>query len=125
MRRRGFTLVELLVVLSIVALLTSLVAPRYLASLDRAREQALATSLQTMREAIDRFAADRQRFPHSLEELVTNRYLRSLPEDPITGRRDTWQAVAPPSDSAIAGAVADVRSGAAGVGSNGTRFADW
>lgn len=123
--RRGFTLIELLVVLAVVALLLTIAAPRYLASLDRAREATLRSSLAVMRDAIDRHAADRGHYPASLEELVQRRYLRAVPEDPITGRRDGWLLVAPPPGSVVPGAVWDVRSAAAGRAADGTLYADW
>jgi len=123
--RRGFTLIELMVVMAIVALLVSIAAPRYLASLDRAREASLRSSLAVMRQAIDQFAADRGRFPKGLGELVQERYLRQLPEDPITGQRGSWLALAPAPDSVVQGQVADVRSSAAGRARNGELYADW
>lgn len=124
-RTRGFTLIELLVVLSIMALLTALVAPRYFGALDRGKEQALMTSLGVMREAIDRFAADKGRYPVNLEELAQARYIRAVPDDPITGRRDTWITMVAPPDAQMGDGVADVRSGAIGQARDGTRFADW
>ena len=123
--RRGFTLIELLVVLSVMSLLTALVAPRYFGALERGKEQALSTSLGVMREAIDRFAADKGRFPASLDELAQLRYIRAVPEDPITGRRDTWQLLPSPPDSHVIGGLADVKSGAPGTARDGTRFSDW
>ena len=122
---RGFTLIELIVVMAIVALLVTIAAPRYLQSVDRAREATLRTSLGVMRDAIDRFAADRGRYPESLEELVTTRYLRSLPEDPMSGRRDAWVLLAPAPDSVLQGQVSDVRSGAAGRARDGALYAEW
>ena len=74
---------------------TALVAPRYFGALERGKEQALATSLGVMREAIDRYVADRGRFPDSLDELARSRYIRAVPEDPVTGNRDSWQVQAP------------------------------
>ena len=124
-RRRGFTLIELIVVMAIVALLVSIAAPRYLASLDRARETSLRSSLLVVRQAIDQFAADRGRYPDSLAELVESRYLRQLPEDPLTGLRDGWVLLAPPPDSALPGAVWDLRSSAAGRSRDGVLYADW
>lgn len=126
-RRRpaGFTLIELIVVMAIVALLVTIAAPRYLHSIDRAREATLRTSLGVMRHAIDRFAADRGRYPDSLDELVATRYLRALPEDPMTGRRDGWVLLAPPPDSVLQGPVNDVRSGAAGRARDGALYAEW
>jgi len=124
-RRAGFTLIELIVVMAIVALLVSIAAPRYLQSLDRAREASLRSSLQVMRHAIDQFAADRGRYPDNLEELVAERYLRDLPEEPISGQRQRWVTLAPDPDNALPGQVWDVRSGAAGRARNGSLYADW
>ena len=121
---RGFTLIELIVVMAIVALLTSLAAPRYLRSLDVARERALQSTLVTVRDAIDQFAADKGRYPDSLQELARARYLRELPQDPLTGRRDSWVALRPAPGSALRGALADLRSGAAGRASDGRLYAD-
>lgn len=125
MRARGFTLIELIVVLAIVALLASIAAPRYFHSVERARENSLRTSLKVMRDAIDQHLADRGQYPNSLDDLVSLRYLRELPEDPLTGRRDSWVVLPPVRDSAWTGALADVRSGAAGRASDGRLYADW
>ncbi len=124
-RRRGFTLIELIVVMAVIGLLVSIAAPRYFASLDKARENSLRTSLAVMRSAIDQFAADRGRYPQALDELVGARYLRSVPEDPMTGRRDGWVTVEPAADSAIPGRVGDVRSGSAQRSRDGELYADW
>jgi len=122
---QGFTLIELIVVLAIVALLASIAAPRFLGSVDQARETSLRSSLAVMREAIDRYAADRGQYPESLAALVQARYLRNLPEDPLTGRKDSWVLVAPPPDSALQGGTWDVRSGAPGRSRDGQLYADW
>jgi general secretion pathway protein G len=122
--RRGFTLIELIVVMSIVALLVSIAAPRYFRSVERAKENALQTSLNVMRDALDQFAADKGRYPESLPELVENRYLRNVPTDPLTGSANTWVLLTPP-DPSVKGLVFDVRSGMAGRGSDGRLLADW
>lgn len=124
-RHTGFTLIELIVVMAIVALLAAIATPRYLRSLDLARERALQSSLSTLRDAIDQYAADRGRFPSSLQELVQAQYLRRLPVDPMTGRNDSWLRLAPPPGSLLPGGLYDVRSGAAGRSRDGSLYADW
>ncbi|WP_294637007.1 type II secretion system protein [uncultured Aquabacterium sp.] len=121
----GFTLIELIVVFAIIALLASIAAPRYNRSVDQAREVSLKTSLNVMRDAIDKYTADRGQYPESLDELVQRGYLRQIPEDPMTGSRHSWQMLPPPADSAVMGNLADVRSGAAGRGQNGVPFTQW
>lgn len=120
----GFTLIELIVVMAIVALLVSIAAPRYFRSIDRAKENSLRTSLNVMRNAIDQFDADKGRYPESLAELVEERYLRTVPVDPMTNSDATWVVVTPP-DTSVKGKVYDVRSGMAGRGSDGRLIADW
>lgn len=122
---RGFTLIELIVVLAIIALLASIVAPRYVRTVDNAREASMRTSLNVMRDAIDKYVGDKGRYPDSLDELVKMGYIRQIPEDPVTGRRDSWQMLPPPADVRMAGNMADVRSGASGQGQNGVPFASW
>lgn len=122
---RGFTLIELIVVMAIVALLVSIAAPRYFRSIDRARENTLRTSLNVVRDAIDQFATDKSRYPDSLEELVTARYLRGVPDDPLTGSAQTWVTLTPPSELGAPGKVFDLRSGAAGRAADGRLYADW
>lgn len=120
--RRGFTLIELLVVLAVLALLTSLALPRYFTYVDRSREAVLKHNLNTMRERIDQFRADKGRFPDSLAELVEANYLRTVPVDPITERSDTWKLVVPRHGQAGTG-IEDVRSGASGAGLDGVPYA--
>jgi general secretion pathway protein G len=122
---RGFTLIELLVVLAIVALLASIAAPRYFNSLQKSKETALRSSLATLRDAIDQFHADRGRYPDSLEELEQARYVREIPEEPLSGSREQWATLPPPADAMEKGAVYDVHSMAAGLGSDGRRYAEW
>ncbi|MBL8507829.1 MAG: prepilin-type N-terminal cleavage/methylation domain-containing protein [Chitinimonas sp.] len=123
MRHRGFTLLELMIAMAIVATLLSIVAPRYLGSVDRAKETVLQDDLHTMRKVLDQFHADRGRYPNDLEELVSARYLRSIPVDPLTERNDTWRVEPPPPGSQ--GNVGDVRSGASGRGSDGRDYGSW
>jgi general secretion pathway protein G len=108
----GFTLVELMVVLTIIALLISIVVPNYVGRTQRAEEAVLQEDLSLMRDALDKHYADSGRYPGSLEELVSKRYLRAVPRDPFTGSSTTWVPVAPAD--ARKGAVWDVRSSAKG-----------
>jgi general secretion pathway protein G len=108
----GFTLVELMVVLTVIALLLSVVVPDYVGRVKRAEEAVLKENLVVMRDALDKHYADAGRYPRSLEELVAKRYLRAIPPDPFTQSPSTWVAV-PPSDPAKGG-VYDVRSAARG-----------
>lgn len=103
----GFTLIELVVVISIIGLLLSLATPRYFASIERGKEAVLQENIYALRDAIDKFFGDTGRYPENLEELVTKRYLRSVPLDPFTNRSD-WIAV-PPADQKLAG-VYDIKS---------------
>ena len=119
----GFTLIELMVVLAIIALLVAIVAPHYVGRMTRAEEAVLQQNLSTMREALDKHYADAGRYPDSLEELVKKRYLRSIPQDPITQSNSTWIIIAPADREK--GAVGDIQSGAKGSGSNGKPYGEW
>jgi general secretion pathway protein G len=121
-KQRAFTLIELLVVMAAIGLLLSIAAPRYVEHVDRAREVVLRQNLAGMREAIDKFYADRARYPKDMQELVQQRYLRQLPLDPITDRNDSWMPVAPAGQQ---GGVFDVRSGATGRARDGSAYASW
>lgn len=121
--RLGFTLIELLVVMSIVALLLSIVAPRYFSSVDKSKETVLRQDLSIMRDAIDKYYADNDKYPDSLDALVSKKYLRKIPIDPITDSATTWVPV-PPSDL-DKGGVFDVHSGAPGNGRDGTPYSSW
>ena len=117
--RRGFTPFELLVVMAIIATLLSIATPRYFAHLDRARETALRETLFVVRDAIDKFYADNGRYPAELDELVSRRYLRKAPVDPVSESADTWVIVPPPGETK---GVWDLRSSAGGEGSP---YAQW
>ncbi|MFT3819970.1 MAG: prepilin-type N-terminal cleavage/methylation domain-containing protein [Rubrivivax sp.] len=120
--RAGFTVIELVVVLGAIAVLLSIAVPRYVRHVDHAREVALRHNLKAMRDAIDRFHADRGRHPESLQDLVDARYLRSIPLDPLTERFDSWQLQ--PAEPPEAG-IRDVHSGARGSGTGGMAYAQW
>lgn len=111
-RPNGFTLIELLVTLAIVALLLSIVTPRYFNGVSRAEEAVLKETLFQLRDAIDKHYADTGRYPGTLDDLVTRKYIRRLPSDPITRTTTSWVVVAPAD--ARDGSIYDVRSGAGG-----------
>ena len=117
---QGFTLIEMLVVLAIVALLLSVATPRYFGSLEKGREVALQENLRVLRVTLDKFHADKGRYPETLDELVDERYLREVPLGPITESATTWVLV-PPRAPHQQG-VADVKSGASGTARDGRRF---
>ncbi|WP_150575797.1 type II secretion system protein [Pandoraea aquatica] len=119
-RQRGFTLIELLVVLAIIALLLSIAAPKYFRQYDKARETVMRHNLTVLRHALDDYRDDRGEAPASLDSLVSDRYLKALPLDPITGRTDTWRLVPGDDDQ-----PAEVHSGATGQALDGSDYATW
>ena len=122
-KNKGFTLVELLVVLAILALLLTLAVPRYFSSIDRAKDAALKQSLNITRESIDKFYADTGQYPKTLDDLVERKYIRKLPFDPITNSTDTWLLSAP--EAPLEGDIVDIHSGALGLAKDGSKYADW
>ena len=123
-RKKGFTLIELLVVMSVIATLLTIAVPRYFQHLDRAREASLRESLAVMRDAVDKYRGDTGRYPETIEELVTKRYLRKVPPDPITESTESW-VIVPPPDEPGQKKVWDIRSGAEGQGLNGSDYSTW
>jgi general secretion pathway protein G len=120
---RAFTLIELLVVMAIIATLLTLAVPRYFRSVDRSKEAVLKQDLATLRDSVDKYYGDIGRYPDSLDDLVTKRYLRSIPVDPITESNATWVLI-PPGDPGK-GIVYDVKSGAQGRAIDGTNYGEW
>ena len=119
----GFTLVELLVVIALISLLAAMAVVQYRNSIQKTQEATLKTNLFRMRDAIDQYYADKGKYPSSLDALVSDQYLRKIPDDPITRSATTWQVVAP-ADSGK-GRVYDVRSGASGKARNGSAYDSW
>lgn len=113
---------ELLVVLALIALLASVIAPVLTGSIARAREAALKEDLQVMRKAIDGYYGDRGEYPADLDTLVQKRYLRRVPVDPLTERIDSWRLVKAEHER---GGVMDVRSGSDEKSSEGEYYRDW
>ena len=122
-KKTGFTLIELLVVLAVIATLLTIALPRYFSSLEKSREAVLQQNLVMMRETLDKYYGDKGKYPDALDELVSSKYLRTLPVDPITESNATWIII--PPDLPEMGGVYDVRSGAKGVARNGTEYRNW
>jgi len=127
-QRAGFTLLELIVVMTLIGLLVGIALPAYKDATKRAREATLREDLVRMREAIDEYHTDKGEYPPALEDLVTAGYLRSLPQDPITGEDSTWQIEYAPWEMVDEGQIAgvfNIHSGAEGEGLDGTPYAEW
>jgi general secretion pathway protein G len=126
---RGFTLIELMIVISIIAILMSVAIPNYLRSLAHARESALKQDLHTLRSAIDQYTLDKQKAPQALDDIVQAGYLREIPKDPMTNSNTTWQVVQD-QDTIMTtdqdqGGIVDVHSGSTQMSSEGTAYNTW
>jgi general secretion pathway protein G len=126
--QRGFTLIEMLIVISIIMILASIAVPAYSRHIQHAREAVLREDLYSMRSAIDQYTQDKDKAPQSLDDLVTAGYMRALPRDPFTHASDTWQ---PASDDTImqlgqnGTGITDVHSGSNEMSSEGTAYSTW
>ena len=124
----GFSLLELMIVLTIIGILVGIAIPMYQSVVLRSRETVLKANLHTLREAIDQYTADKKKAPQSLEDLVDAGYFREVPEDPMTQSAETWEVV---TDTTIAApdqtesGVVDIRSGSTAVSSEGTSYNTW
>lgn len=121
--QKGFTLIELLVVMAIIATLLTIAVPRYFHSVEKSKEAVLHQNLALTREVLDKYYGDHGRYPDSLDELVSKKYLRSLPFDPFADSSTAWLIV--PPDSPEKGGVSDIRSGASGNARDGSAYRDW
>jgi general secretion pathway protein G len=124
----GWTLIELLVVVSLIFILATMGMAQYRTSVVHAREATLKEDLFRMRDAIDQYYADKGKYPETLEALVSDGYLRKIPEDPFTKSADTWQSVPAepnPSTPTVEPGVYDVKSGSDATALDGTKYADW
>jgi general secretion pathway protein G len=124
----GFTLIELMIVMAIVVILIGIAVPYYQKSILRARESVLRNNLFTLRSVIDEYSYDHQKAPQSLDDLVTDGYIRSKPMDPMTGSNQTWVTIMEdPNTSASQNepGIFDVHSGSDKTSLDGTPYADW
>jgi general secretion pathway protein G len=127
-RDAGWTLIEMLVVLSLILILSSLALTQYRNSIQLAKEATLASNLMLMRDAIDQYYADKAKYPESLETLVSEHYLRAVPKDPITNSTTTWQTEPAPSEPgqvSTSTGIADVKSGASETDASGRPYSEY
>ena len=126
--RLGFTFVELMVVITIIVVLITMAIPIYQRSIIRAKESVLSNNLFTMRTVIDNFTYDKQKAPQSLQELVSEGYLRDVPTDPMTGSNQSWKVIMEDATQSVnqdQPGIFDVRSGSDKAGLNGTPYGEW
>ena len=124
----GFTLIELMIVMSLIVILASIGLTLYTNSVIRAKESVLKEDLFRMRDAIDQYYADKGKYPATLDALVSEKYLRSIPVDPFTNSADTWRSIPSepdPTNPTAEPGVFDVRSGSDQQALDGTPYADW
>ena len=125
---RGFTLMEMLIVVAMIGIVASIAVGQYRQSIQKAREAVLRENLYVMRTAINQYFADKGKYPSDLVALVDDKYLRSVPEDPVTQSPDTWIeefSEYDEGDISTEPGIVDVRSGAEGYGLDGTPYGDW
>jgi len=126
--RRGFTLVELMIVMAIIVILIGVAIPYYQKSVIRAKESVLRNNLFTMRTVIDEYSYDKQKAPQSLQDLVTDGYLRDIPRDPITNANNSWKVIQEDAGQAVNSTepgIFDVRSGSDKISLDGTSYSEW
>lgn len=123
--RRGFTFIEMLIVVAIIGILATIALPSFQLAVTKAKEAALKENLFILRDVIDQYYADQEQYPPSLADLVEKRYLRRVPVDPLTGKSDSWAFVYATDEQGQETGIVDVRSGSEQVGLNGVPYQEW
>jgi len=127
-RMSGFTLMEMMIVMALIVILAGIGMTVYGNSVQRSKEAVLKEDLFRMRDAIDQYYADKNKYPGSLEDLVSEKYLRAVPVDPFTSKSDSWQTTTSepdPGNPSLESGISNVKSGSEQTGLDGTRYADW
>jgi general secretion pathway protein G len=128
LRRRGFTFVELMVVITIIVILISMAIPVYQRSIVRAKESVLKNNLFTLRTCLDNYTYDKQKAPQTLQDLVTEGYLREVPLDPMTGSNQSWRTIMEDASQSVNQSepgIFDVKSGSDKTGLDNTPYSEW
>ena len=124
----GFTLMEMMIVMVLIVILAGIGLTMYGNSVQRAKEATLKEDLFRMRDAIDQYYADKNKFPSNLDALVSDKYLRAIPVDPFTGNAESWQTTTSdpdPGNPSLETGISNVKSGSDQTGLDGSRYADW
>jgi general secretion pathway protein G len=127
-RRRGFTIIELMVVMTIISILISMAVPFYQKSITRSKESVLRNNLFTMRTVIDEYTYDKQKAPQTLQDLVSEGYLRVIPKDPMTNSESSWKIIMEDAGTSVnqnEAGIFDVRSGSDKMSLEGTAYSEW
>ena len=127
-RASGFTLMEMMIVMVLIVILAGIGMTVYGNSVQRPKEAVLKEDLLRMRDAIDQYYADKNKYPGSLEDLVSEKYLRAVPVDPFTSKSDSWQTTTSepdPGNPSLESGISNVKSGSEQTGLDGSRYADW
>jgi general secretion pathway protein G len=124
-QKPGFTLIELMIVITIIGILITLAQPSYNRAVTAAKEATLKENLFILRDAIDQYYADNAKYPPSLTDLAEKKYIRRVPKDPVTGSAETWSLVYFTDEQGQQQGIFDLKSGSEAIALDGTRYSEW